>query len=393
MDSLRHFAEAKLAALEARAHRRKLHPTLRTDGSRAMRQGAEVISFCCNDYLGLTQHPHVKAKAAEAIATYGAGSGASRLISGDTPILSELERRLARLKGTEDCVVFGSGYLANAGIVPVLAGKGDLVLADELAHSCLNAGAQLSRATVKRFPHNDLAALERLLTNDRPGVGRCLVLTDGVFSMDGDLAPLKAMGELCAAHDAWLLADDAHGIGVLAAGRGSVHASGAEALVPLQMGTLSKAIGSYGGYLCTNHAVAELMRSRARTFVYSTGLAPAAAGAALGALDLIEADAAFTRLPIEKARIFTRALGLAEPESPIVPLIIGPEAQTLAASEALLAAGYLVTAIRPPTVPAGTSRLRFTFTATHSDADVEALARFVRERILDGSAPAQEVAQ
>lgn len=377
MDSLDVFAGGKLAALDAQNLKRTLAPTGRTDGVHVERGGRTLISFSCNDYLGLSHHPKVKAAAAAAIEAWGTGSGASRLVTGDTPLIGELETRLARLKGTQAACVFGSGYLANTGIVPTLTGEGDLILVDELAHACLWAGSQLSPAKTMMFRHNDVAHLTELLEEFRPSYRRVLVLTDGVFSMDGDLAPLDRLTALCKAHDAWLLSDDAHGVGVLADGRGSSFAFEGEK-PPLQMGTLSKAIGGYGGYLCASQAVIDLIKTRARTVIYSTGLPPASAAAAIAAIDVIETDKALIGEPVRKARLFTRALGLPDAESPIVPVIFGPAEAALAAQRSLEAMGFLVVAIRPPTVPADTARLRITFSALHADADVLRLAEAVR---------------
>jgi len=377
MDSLNAFAADKLAALDAASLKRTLKPTGRTDGVHVERGGRTLISFSCNDYLGLSHHPKVKAAAAAAIEAWGTGSGASRLVTGDNPLIGELETRLAKLKGTEAACVFGSGYLANAGIVPTLTGERDLILIDELAHACLWAGSQLSPARTVMFRHNDVAHLEALLIEHRAAHRRALVLTDGVFSMDGDLAPLDRLTTLCAAHDAWLLSDDAHGVGVLAEGRGSSFAyDGVHP--PLQMGTLSKAIGGYGGYLCASRPVIDLIKTRARTVIYSTGLPPASAAAAIAALDVIETDKALTGEPVRKARLFTRALGLPDAQSPIVPVIFGAAEAALAAQQALETLGFLVVAIRPPTVPADTARLRITFSALHADADVLRLAEAVQ---------------
>jgi len=377
MNSLEHFATDKLADLESRSLRRRLAVTDPVDAIVVERDGRRLVSFCSNDYLNLAHHPEVRARAAAALARYGAGAGASPLVTGNHPLFAELEGRLAGLKGTDDAVIFGSGYLANLGIVPSLVGHEDLILADELCHACLLAGSQLAGAETVLFRHNDLDHLAALLAERRAGHRRCLILTDGVFSMDGDLAPLTGMGGLAAEHDAWLMSDDAHGIGVLAGGRGSSFTGGSKAAVPLQMGTLSKAIGSYGGYLCASQAVVDLIRTRARTLIYSTGLPPASVAASLAALDVIAADPALCEAPLAKARAFTRRLGLPEAQSPIIPVLIGDADAALAASEALAARGFLVTAIRPPTVPAGTARLRVTFTAGHSDDQVAALAETI----------------
>jgi 8-amino-7-oxononanoate synthase len=382
MHSLDAFAQDKLDALDRHHLRRSLTETLREDGIWVERNGRRLLSFSCNDYLNLTQHPAVKAAAAEALATYGAGSGASRLVTGNHPLYAALEARLAAIKQAEAAVVFGSGYLANAGIIPVLIGSDGLIVIDEVAHACLYAGSQLSRGKIVTFRHNDVAHARELLEKHRAGHDHALIVTDGVFSMDGDLAPLEELLSLGEAHDAWLMSDDAHGLGVVGGGRGSSFAGNAHVPVPLQMGTLSKAIGAYGGYLCASAPVIELMRNRARTLVYSTGLPPAIIAGAIAALDVIEHEPDYAALPVKKAKIFTQAVGLADAVSPIVPILIGGEEDALAASELLAEEGFLAAAIRPPTVPAGTARLRLTFTARHPDEEIARLAQIVRERIV-----------
>ena len=383
MSSLDDMALRKLAELEAGNLRRRLKETDRNAGAYVERDGRTLISFCCNDYLNLAHDPRVLKAAKRALDERGASSGASRLVTGNHSIFTELERRLAALKQTDDCVVFGSGYLANLGIIPTLMKPGDLVLADELSHSCLLSGTDLSGATSFRFRHNDLTHLSELLDTHRAAAKNCLIVTDGVFSMDGDLAPLAAMAAIAKSHDAWLMTDDAHGIGVLGRGRGSSFVAGTKADVPLQMGTLSKAIGSYGGYICASKPVTDLLRTRARTLIYSTGLPPASAAAAIASLEIIEAEPDYAVMPVKKANRFTRALNLPVAESPIVPLVLGDPETTLKASAFLEEEGFLVTAIRPPTVPQGTARLRFTFTALHRDEDIDRLADLVRTRILN----------
>ena len=380
MRSLDEFACGKLAALE-RARLLRTPVVTARDGIFAERGGRRLLSFSCNDYLNLSRHPAIIKAAVEAAQRYGVGAGASRLVTGNHPLYDELESRLARLKGTEAACVFGSGYVANIGIVPALAGGGDLVLVDELSHACIHAGAKLSGATVQRYRHADLAHAEALLVEHRGRHAHALIATDGVFSMDGDLAPLEDLSTLAQRHDAWLLVDDAHGLGVVGQGRGSSFANGG-ADVPLQMGTLSKAVGAYGGYLCASQAVIDLMRTRARPFIYSTGLPPPVVAAAIAALELIERDRALTDAPLRKARLFTRALNLPEAQSAIVPVIVGEAEAALAASEMLENEGFLVVAIRPPTVPPGTARLRFAFTALHPEAEIERLAGIVRTRVI-----------
>src|SRR5262245_26846465 len=382
MRSLDEFAKEKLAELERGSLRRTLVDTTRVTGIWTLRNGRRLLSFCCNDYLNLTHHPAVKEAAIEALELYGVGAAASRFVTGNHPLYAALEARLAAWKETQAACVFGSGYLANLGIIPALIGADDLVLIDELAHACLWGGARLSRATVIPFRHSDVGHLEAVLVAQRRRYERALIATDGVFSMDGDIAPLHSLAALAQHHDAWLMTDDAHGLGVVGGGRGSNFVQPTKANIPLQMGTLSKALGAYGGYLCASAAVVELIRNRARTVIYSTGLPPAMAAAAIAALEIIESDADYAALPLAKAKAFARIAGLPEPASPIVPVLVGEPEAALKSSRLLQEEGFLVVAIRPPTVPMGTARLRLTFTAQHPDREVERLAELVRKRIL-----------
>jgi len=381
MSSLDSYAAGKLARMEAHHLRRILVDSPREDGIWIVRNGRKLLSFSCNDYLNLSQHPKVKAAAVAAIEVYGVGAGASRLVTGNHPLFAELETRLAALKGTEAACVFGSGYLANTGIIPALVGKTDLVLVDELAHACIWSGAELSGADVASFKHNDVADAEKTLAARRKNYRHVLIATDGVFSMDGDLAPLRELATLAKTHDAWLMSDDAHGIGVVGGGRGSSFVDG-KTDVPLQMGTLSKAVGGYGGYLCASQPVIDLIKTRARTLIYSTGLPPASIAAAIAALDVIATDQELINQPLLKARMFTRLLNLPQATSAIVPIVIGDPEKTLNAQRLLENEGFLVSAIRPPTVPIGTSRLRTTFTAAHPEAEIERLAAAVRTKVL-----------
>src|ERR1700686_5095661 len=348
MSSLDQFAQGKIDDLQRRHLYRQLTETLREDGIWVERDGKRLLSFSCNDYLNLTQHPTIKQAAVAAIEKYGAGSGASRLVTGNHPLYAELEERLARIKQTEAACVFASGYLANAGIIPVLIGRDGLVMADELSHACIFAGAQLARGKVLAFRHNDVAHARELLASNRADHDHALIVTDGVFSMDGDLAPLAELHALAIKYDAWLMSDDAHGLGVVGGGRGSSFAGNAHIPIPLQMGTLSKAVGAYGGYLCASSAVIDLMRNRARTLIYSTGLPPSCVATSIAALDLIEREPGYASLPVHKAKAFTKRARLPEAQSPIVPVVIGDEEATLAASRMLAEEGYLAAAIRPP---------------------------------------------
>jgi 8-amino-7-oxononanoate synthase len=381
MPTLDTFAAEKLARLDHKHLRRRLVETAREDGIWVTRNGRRLLSFSCNDYLNLSQHPAVKDAAITAVRTYGAGAGASRLVTGNHPLFAQLETRLAALKGTDAACVFGSGYLANLGIIPTFVGKTDLILVDELAHSCIWAGAEMSGADVATFRHNDLEDARRILKAQRAAHRHAILATDGVFSMDGDLAPLPALASLAAEYDAWLLSDDAHGIGVLGGGRGSTFAHATSADVPLQMGTLSKAIGGYGGYLCGSQSVVDLVKTKAASFVYSTGLPPSSVAAAIAALDFITANPDYIVRPLHNARAFTRALNLPEAQSPIVPIVIGAADKALKASQDLEDKGFLVVAIRPPTVPKDTARLRVAFTANHTSDDVQRLADAVAPHV------------
>lgn len=376
--SLDEFATRKLQALERRELRRSLPSTEKIDGRRVRSRGHEFVSFAGNDYLGLSHRPEVVEASLEATRRYGAGANASRLITGNHPLYAELETRLAALKNAGDAVVFGSGYLTNIGVIPLFAGEPDLIVMDEHCHSCLIGGAALSRASVVSFAHNDPSDAAALLDAQRRRYRNCLLLTEGVFSMEGDLAPLPELAELAARFDAWLMTDDAHGLGVVGGGRGSSFAFDEPVGVSLQMGTLSKAAGAYGGYICASHEVCELIRNRARSFAFSTGLPPGTVAAAARALEIIATEPELVGLPRSRARSFTAALELPAAQSAIVPLVLGGATRTIEAGLTLREAGFLVAAIRPPTVPAGTSRLRIAFSAEHTERDVQDLADAVR---------------
>ena len=365
-ERLNAYARQKLGQLEATGQRRSLVETARETGGRAARAGRPVISFCDNDYLSLSHDARVTNAAAEAARLYGAGSGGSRLITGNHPLNAALESRLARLKGTEGALVFGSGFLANLGTIPALVGKEDTIVMDELAHACMHGGAKLSGAQVRLFRHNDVADAARQIAG---APGQVLLLTETVFSMDGDVAPISELGALAEATGAWLMTDDAHGLGILKMDNPA----------QIQMGTLSKAVGGYGGYVCGPAALIDLLTSRARSFVYTTGLPPAVLAAAVAALDVMEAEPERGVKASRHAALFCELVGLPAPSSVIVPIILGPEAEALRVSAALLERGFLVTAIRPPTVPAGTARLRVTFAAGHEEGDVRAFAGALNE--------------
>jgi 8-amino-7-oxononanoate synthase len=359
-------AELELAAQQSLA--RSMQETERLGGARVRRRGEEYISFSCNDYLGLSRHPRVIAAARQALERYGAGAGGSRLVTGNHPAYAELERRIAELKGTERALVFGSGYLVNLGVIPALIAKNDLIVADRLSHACTWDGARLSGATVMRFTHNSLDHCRELLEQHRGSFERCLILTETVFSMEGDRAPVVELAELAKTHDAWLMTDDAHGLGICSAHEAD-----------LQMGTLSKAAGSYGGYVCGRSEVIAYLENKARSLLFATGLPPASVAAAAAALEIIQDDPDLAQQPLANARRFTTALGRESAQSPIVPVIVGAADRALAASAMLAVHRFLVVPIRPPSVPPGTARLRFAFSAMHEAHDIARVAELLNE--------------
>jgi 8-amino-7-oxononanoate synthase len=369
VNSLLAFARKKLAKLEAVDRRRALLETARLDGCAVIRGGRRLVSFCSNDYLGLARDPRVIAAAIAALEEHGAGAGASRLVDGDHPELAKLETALAEAKGTDAGRVFATGYMANLGVIPMLASPGDVIVMDELSHACIHAGARLSGAEIKLFRHNDEQHADELLAASK--ARHRVLIAETVYSMDGDLAPLAALGEIAARRDAWLVTDDAHGFGVLEIDNPA----------PVQVGTLSKAAGSQGGYVCAPADVCALVESRARSFIYATGLAPASAAAARAAVEIIGAEPWRGARAVALARRFTAALGLPPAQSAIVPVLLGDERRALAASQRLEEQGYLVTAIRPPTVPVGTSRLRVTFSAAHADEEVAGLIAAMQQAL------------
>jgi glycine C-acetyltransferase/8-amino-7-oxononanoate synthase len=346
--------------------------------ARAVVDGAEVLLLCSNDYLGLAGHPAVRAAAGDAAERWGAGAGASPLVSGHMTIHRDLEYELAEFKGYDACVLFGSGFLANVGIISALTGPADVILSDALNHASLIEGCRLSRAETIVYDHCDLDSLTAGLTCS---AGRnAVIVTDAVFSMDGDIAPVAEIIELARRHRARLVVDEAHATGVIGpGGRGLVAALGAEREVDIVIGTLGKALGSYGAFVCCDRTMAEFLVNRARTLMFSTSLPPPSVAAASMALSTIHADPAILGSLRRNARLLRQQLAhhgfaVREGETPIVPIAIGDPREATALSDAALNRGVFVQAIRPPTVPAGTSRLRAVATAAHTETDIHAAA-------------------
>lgn len=341
--------------------------------------GRRVLSLCSNNYLGLANHAAVREAAAAAARDFGVGAGASRLISGSMRIHRQLEERLAALEHAEAALLFPSGYHANLGAITALAGGGDAVFSDAWNHASIIDGCRLSGAEIHVYPHADADALESLLA--RSSARRKLVVTDTVFSMDGDLAPLRDICTAAARHGAMVLADEAHATGVLGpTGAGAVEALGVRGSVDVQIATLGKALGGAGAAVCGSRALVELLVNRARSFIYTTGLAPPLAAAALAALDIVEREPERRRRLADNARTLRGALAamgydVAGGVTPIIPVRAGDSGAAVRLSERLLAAGVFVQAIRPPTVPPGTARLRVTVMATHSDGDLATAQR------------------
>jgi 8-amino-7-oxononanoate synthase/dethiobiotin synthase len=379
------WAAAELERLERLGLRRYPHVLGTGPEPEVVLGDRRVILLCANNYLGLANHPRVVEAAGAAAGRWGAGAGASRLVSGTTRLHRELEQAIAQLKGTEDAVLFSSGYLANSGTIPALAGPGDVVLSDEHNHASIVDGCRLSGARKEVYRHADAGDLERRLA--AAPEARRLVVTDTVFSMDGDLAPLRRIAEACERHGALLMVDEAHATGVLGPrGGGAVEACGLTGRVPLVMGTLSKALGSSGGFVAGPHDLVELLRNRARTHVFDTAPGAPAVGAALAAL-AVAAEEPGRRA---RARALARRLweGLAglgfavePPAAAVLRVLVGEPGPAMALAAGLLERGVLAPAIRPPTVPAGTARLRLSVMATHTDEHVErALGAFAALR-------------
>ncbi len=350
--------------------------------TRSRPERGSLLNLSSNDYLNLARSPIVAARAEAALRQYGAGCGASRLVTGTLPCHEELEARLAALKGYPSALLFGTGYMANAGLLPAVLGRDDYAVADKLAHASIVDAAILSRATLLRFRHNDVNHLSGILAKIPDG-RRCLVITESVFSMDGDIAPLGDIADLVRCRDAMLMVDEAHATGIFGpGGAGLVKAGGLEKSVNLCMGTLSKAFGAYGGFVACSEPMRQLLVNRSRPFIFSTAMPPAVAGAALGALDEIEAHPEWGPELLDRAQLFRKRLKEAgldtgPSQSQIIPVIVGDNHKVLALSERLRENGIAAIAIRPPTVPEGTARLRLSVTLAHSREDIDRVAGII----------------
>jgi len=374
-----------LAALERRDLRRRRRVLDAPQAPRTTVDGRALVNFSSNDYLGLANHPRLRAAAHAAIDEFGVGAGASPLVTGHMRAHQRAEERFARFARVPRAVLFASGYAANLGIIAALCDRGAEVFGDRLNHACLIDGALLSRAKFSRYRHLDLGDLSRQLAASRAGVK--LIATDAVFSMDGDLAPLPELAALAERHDAWLLVDDAHGVGVLGPnGHGSLEHFGLSSPRIVLMATLGKALGGYGAFVGGSEPVVEWLVQHARTLIYSTALPPMAAAVAVEAMDLVDEEpgrVARLRSRVAEFRASLEQAGLAAPPSstPIQPVIAGTSGAALAASARLAERGFLVPAIRPPTVPEGSARLRVSLCSDHSSEDVHSLVLALAEAV------------
>jgi 8-amino-7-oxononanoate synthase len=387
--------DRRLAALRDQGLGRSLRRVDSPQGTRLRVEGRDLLNFSSNDYLGLARHPALVEAAVEAARSQGAGAGASRLLCGSLAAHHELEEALAAFKGTPAALTFSTGFATALGTVPALVGRDDVVVVDKLVHACLVDAARLSGATLRVFAHNDLDDLERILQwadrlrsrgsegRGRRSAGRVLIVTESLFSMDGDRAPLREVVELKDRHGAWLMVDEAHATGLFGPSRrGLVEAAGLGDRVEVQMGTLGKALGAAGGYIAGSRALIDTLVNRARTFIFSTAPVPAAAAAARAAVRLVESDEGRARCERLHARACAcRAALLPEPpdtrsegdpagSSPILPLILGDESEAVRVASALLDRGVFIPAVRYPTVARGSARLRLTVSADHTAEDV-----------------------
>jgi 8-amino-7-oxononanoate synthase len=377
-----------LDTIERAGLKRVMRTVERGPGVELLLDGKPVVDFSSNDYLGLAGDPRLARAASEMLERSSTGGAAARLISGNQKVHVELERALARFKNTESALLFNSGYAANTGTIQALVGKRDVVYADELNHASLIDGARLSRAEVRVFPHSDLAALRTMLESDSGKFRRRLIVVDGVFSMDGDIFPLRELVPLAREFGAWTFVDDAHATAVLGAGgRGSAEHCGVEGEIDILMGTLGKALGTMGAFICGSSILIEFLMHRARSFVFTTASPPAMAAATLESLRITAAE------PWRRERLMSNArylrgklngIGLApggEAEGYIVPILLRDSDRTMKMGQFLREAGYLVGAVRPPTVPMGQSRLRITLSSAHEERHMDGLVDALSEAL------------
>jgi len=380
MEKLTDFLERR----KERGRLRSLSPAEEREPGRCRIDHRDMVDLSSNDYLALSRHPRLLGAAREALDEFGTASGASRLMSGDLELHHRLEKHTAKLKGTEAALAFNSGYQANTGLIPALAGRHDAIFADRLSHASLVDGAMLSRAKLHRFRHNDPAHLEQLLQRQRSGARYAFVVTESVFSMDGDLAPLETLAELAERYSCMLVVDEAHATGIFGpGGAGRVEAEGLTDRTAVMMGTYSKALGGFGAYVAGSRTLVDYLVNSARSFIYSTALPPAVTAANLAAVELCLGGLDRGRELLSRAARFRQELERQgwhiKGYSQIVPLLLGDSSEALRLGRKLRERGFLTVPVRPPTVPEGQARLRLSLSWAHDPADLEALVEALNE--------------
>lgn len=383
MDYYQNF-RAQLEAKEKEQNKRSIKVYEPIDAVRVKRNNREFIMMASNNYLGLTHDLRVQQAAKYAVEQYGTGSGGARLTSGTFPLFNELELGIADFKHTEQALVFNTGYMANVGTITALMNKNSIIISDELNHASIIDGCRLSGAHIERYKHKDVEHAEYILKNYKSAYK--MIITDGVFSMDGDIAPLDKLYELGKEYNALLMVDDAHSTGVLGNGRGTAHHFGLTD-VDVQLGTLSKALGSVGGYVAGHKELIEYLVNYSRSFIFSTALSPADIGAALEALTIVKNEPLVVEQLNENTAYMAnklQSMGIeCDDETPIFPIIVGDNERALSLAYELELRGIIITAIRPPTVPVGESRLRMTVTAAHSQEQLDYVANTLRDLLVD----------
>ena len=383
MDYYQDF-QKKLEAKEQEQNKRTIKTYEPLDAVRVKRDDSEYIMMASNNYLGLTHEPRVQEAAIQAIQQYGTGSGGARLTSGSFPLFKELEKAIANFKETEQSLIFNTGYMANVGTITALMNKHSVIISDELNHASIIDGCRLSGAHIERYKHKDVEHAEYILKNYKSA--HKMIITDGVFSMDGDIAPLDTLYELSKEYNALLMVDDAHATGVIGNGRGTAHHFGLTD-VDVQLGTLSKALGSVGGYVAGRKELIEYLINYSRSFIFSTALSPADIGAALEALRIVHDEPSVVDTLGDNTVYMAhklQAMGIdCDDETPIFPIVVGENDRALTLARELEERGIIITAIRPPTVPVGESRLRMTVTAAHSKEQLDYVAQTLHELLVD----------
>lgn len=384
------FFQKEIEELRSQGCYREMRTVEGEQGSSVIMDGKRVVMLSSNNYLGLANHPRLKKASIDATLSYGTGSGASRLISGNMEIHQTLEKELAQFKGTERALLFNSGYQANIGAIPALAGEGDLILSDELNHASIIDGCRLSKATVRVYEHINMDSLEGILKRSSK-FKRRLIVTDSLFSMDGDIAPLPDIVGLAEKYSALVMVDDAHGTGVLGEkGKGIIEHFGLWGRVPIQMGTLSKALGSFGAFIAGNQDLIDYLVNKARSLIYTTALPPSVCASSLAAMKILEEKPQLIGQLRENSLYFRKGIkelgySIPDSETPIIPLILGDPERTMGIVRSLFDEGVFVQGIRPPTVPDGTSRLRITLMATHTKEELDLSLRAFERIARNGS--------